>query len=42
MTGRQWRLTGRIDVPLPPGEAFRLFTPRARNSGPVTGRRAVR
>ena len=22
------RLTGRIQVPLPPGEAFRLFTPR--------------
>lgn len=28
MTGTQRRLTGRIQVPLPPGEAFRLFTPR--------------
>jgi hypothetical protein len=28
MTGMQRRLTGRIQVPLPPGEAFRLFTPR--------------
>ena len=28
MTGSQRRLTGRIQVPLPPGEAFRLFTPR--------------
>jgi hypothetical protein len=27
MTGTQ-RLTGRIQVPLPPDEAFRLFTPR--------------
>ena len=27
MTGTQ-RLTGRISVPLPPNEAFRLFTPR--------------
>jgi hypothetical protein len=27
MTGSQ-RLTGRIQLPLPPGEAFRLFTPR--------------
>jgi hypothetical protein len=27
MTGTR-RLTGRIQVPLPPGEAFRLFTPR--------------
>ena len=28
MTGLRRRLTGRIQVPLPPGEAFRLFTPR--------------
>jgi hypothetical protein len=28
MTGRQQRLTGRIQVPLPPADAFRLFTPR--------------
>jgi hypothetical protein len=28
MTGTQRRLTGRIQVPLPPGDAFRLFTPR--------------
>lgn len=28
MTGTQRKLTGRIQVPLPPGEAFRLFTPR--------------
>jgi hypothetical protein len=28
MTGTQQRLTGRIAVALPPGEAFRLFTPR--------------
>jgi hypothetical protein len=28
MTGMQRRLTGRIQVPLPPGEALRLFTPR--------------
>lgn len=28
MTGTHRRLTGRIQVPLPPGEAFRLFTPR--------------
>ena len=28
MTGAQRRLTGRIQVALPPGEAFRLFTPR--------------
>ena len=28
MTGTQRRLTGRIQVALPPGEAFRLFTPR--------------
>lgn len=28
MTGTQRRLTGRIRVALPPGEAFRLFTPR--------------
>jgi hypothetical protein len=28
MTGTRWRLTGRIQVELPPGEAFRLFTPR--------------
>ena len=28
MTGTQRRLTGRIHVALPPGEAFRLFTPR--------------
>jgi hypothetical protein len=27
MTGTQRRLTGRIHVALPPGEAFRLFTP---------------
>lgn len=27
-TGAQWRLTGRIQVALPPGEAFHLFTPR--------------
>lgn len=28
MTGSKRRLTGRIRVPLPPGEAFHLFTPR--------------
>jgi hypothetical protein len=28
MTGTQRRLTGRIQVALPPAEAFRLFTPR--------------
>jgi hypothetical protein len=28
MTGTQRRLTGRIQVALPPVEAFRLFTPR--------------
>jgi Polyketide cyclase / dehydrase and lipid transport len=28
MSGAQRRLTGRIQVALPPGEAFRLFTPR--------------
>jgi len=28
MTGAQRKLTGRIQVPLPPGQAFRLFTPR--------------
>ena len=28
MTGTHQRLTGRIQVALPPGEAFRLFTPR--------------
>ena len=28
MTGAQRRLTGRIQVALPPGEAVRLFTPR--------------
>jgi len=28
VTGAQRRLTGRIQVALPPGEAFRLFTPR--------------
>jgi hypothetical protein len=28
MTGAQHRLTGRIQVALPPAEAFRLFTPR--------------
>ena len=28
MTGRQWRLTDRIEIGLPPDEAFRLFTPR--------------
>ena len=28
MTSTQRRLTGRIRVALPPGEAFRLFTPR--------------
>jgi hypothetical protein len=28
MTGTQQRLTGRIQVALPPAEAFRLFTPR--------------
>jgi hypothetical protein len=28
MTGTRRRLTGRIQVPLPPDEAFRLFTPR--------------
>ena len=28
MTGARRRLTGRIQVALPPGEAFRLFTPR--------------
>ncbi|WP_300607072.1 SRPBCC family protein [Trebonia sp.] len=28
MTGTRRRLTGRIRVALPPGEAFRLFTPR--------------
>ena len=28
MTGRQWRLTSRIQVDLPPDEALRLFTPR--------------
>ena len=28
MTSTQRKLTGRIQVPLPPGEAFRLFTPR--------------
>jgi hypothetical protein len=25
-TGRPWRLTGALHVPLPPAEAFRLFT----------------
>lgn len=28
MTGAQYQLTGRIEVALPPPEAFRLFTPR--------------
>jgi hypothetical protein len=28
MTSPRQRLTGRIRVPLPPGDAFRLFTPR--------------
>lgn len=28
MTGAREELTGRIQVDLPPGEAFRLFTPR--------------
>jgi hypothetical protein len=28
VTGTRQRLTGRIQVALPPGEAFRLFTPR--------------
>ena len=28
MTGTPRRLTGRIQIALPPGEAFRLFTPR--------------
>jgi Polyketide cyclase / dehydrase and lipid transport len=28
VTGAQRRLTGRIQVALPPGEAFHLFTPR--------------
>ena len=28
MTGGRERLTGRIEVALPPGEAYRLFTPR--------------
>ena len=28
MTGTQQKLTGRIQVALPPSEAFRLFTPR--------------
>lgn len=28
MAATQRKLTGRIQVPLPPGEAFRLFTPR--------------
>ncbi len=28
MSGTRRRLTGRIQVALPPGEAFRLFTPR--------------
>ena len=28
MSGTQRRLTGRIQVALPPAEAFRLFTPR--------------
>ncbi len=28
MSGTRRRLTGRIEVALPPGEAFRLFTPR--------------
>jgi hypothetical protein len=28
MTGRQWRLTRRIRVDVPPDQAFRLFTPR--------------
>jgi hypothetical protein len=28
MNGPQYRLSGRINVPLPPGEAFVLFTPR--------------
>jgi hypothetical protein len=28
VSGTQRRLTGRIQVALPPGEAFRLFTPR--------------
>jgi hypothetical protein len=28
MTPTQRKLTARIQVPLPPGEAFRLFTPR--------------
>ncbi len=28
MTGTQRRFTGQIQVPLPPAQAFRLFTPR--------------
>lgn len=28
MTSTRQRLTGRIQIALPPGEAFRLFTPR--------------
>jgi hypothetical protein len=28
VTGTQRRLAGRIQVALPPGDAFRLFTPR--------------
>jgi hypothetical protein len=28
MTGTRWLLTGHVHVELPPGEAFRLFTPR--------------
>ncbi|REE97698.1 SRPBCC family protein [Thermomonospora umbrina] len=28
MSGPQYRLTGRITVPLPPARAFELFTPR--------------
>jgi hypothetical protein len=28
MTGTRWQLTGHVQVELPPGEAFRLFTPR--------------
>ena len=32
MTGTQRRLTGRIEVALPPGEAFCLFTPRGEQS----------
>lgn len=37
MTSMQQRLTGRIQVALPPSEAFRLFTPAANRTGHTDG-----